>query len=66
MITSEEPKVSPNGRYSIGEACKALGIHRHTLQKYTENGWIKCGFRRNTYRKFYTGTEILKFWRAYA
>lgn len=64
MIASTEPKVAPTGRYSIKETCQVLGICRNTLLYYTNAGMIKCGFRRHTRRKFYTGVEILKFWRA--
>lgn len=64
MITSTEPKVEASGRYSVSQASEALGIHRNTLRNYTEQGLIKCGFRRNAARKFYLGSEILKFWRA--
>lgn len=66
MLTTEEPKVTPNGRYNVMQASFALGIHRNTLQRYTDYGYIKCCFRRSTKRKFYTGTEILRFWRAQA
>ncbi len=66
MITAEEPKVSETGRYSVMQTSQALGIHRNTLQKYTDAGFIKCRFRRNTYTKFYEGREILRFWRAMA
>ena len=64
MMASEEPRVSAGGRYSIGETCAALGIHRNTLRRYTESGMIRCGFRRATRAKFYLGSEILRFWRA--
>lgn len=64
MITPLEPKVSDTGRYSVTETCEALGIHRNSLRKYTELGLIKCGFRRQSARKFYAGREILRFWRA--
>lgn len=64
MITPEEPKVSAEGRYSVSQTCKALGIHRNTLRKYTVAGLIKCGFRRETARKFYRGSEIVRFWKA--
>lgn len=64
MITSIEPNVSDSGRYSVMETCAVLGIHRNSLRKYTEMGLIKCGFRKLKARKFYTGREILKFWRA--
>lgn len=64
MITAIEPKVVEAGRYSIAETCLALGIHRNSLRRYTDQGLIKCGFRKQTARKFYAGREILKFWRA--
>ena len=65
-MVNDEPKVSPTARYSIGEAAAILGIHRNTLRRYTNIGpiGIKCQFRRSNGRKFYTGLEIVKFWRA--
>ena len=63
-MKSTEPQVSGTGRYSVTETSKALGIHRCTLLRYTESGSIKCGFRRTNARKFYLGSEILRFWRA--
>ncbi len=64
MITSTEPKVTADGRYTVAQVCTALGIHRNTLRKYTDCGMIKCGFRRESARKFYKGSEIVRFWRA--
>ena len=43
MITATEPRVTLDGRYSVSQTCLALGIHRNTLQRYTEQGLIKCG-----------------------
>lgn len=63
-MTALEPEVSLTGRYSIGEASKILGINRSTLRRYTNAGYIKCGFRRESARRFYLGSEILRFWRA--
>ena len=57
MITSEEPTVSSTGRYTVTQTCEILGIHRNTLREYTSSGRIKCGFRRESARKFY---EILE------
>lgn len=62
MITSEEPQVTMTGRYSVTDTCKHLGIHRNTLRRATEAGNIKCGFRKDTARKFYLGSEIKRFW----
>ena len=59
-VTSNEPKVIATSRYSINETCELLGITRKTLQKYTMFGLIKCGFRKATMKKFYTGLEYSK------
>ncbi len=64
MITAIEPTVSATARYSITQAAGILGISRITLRRYTDSGLIKCGFRRETARKFYLGSEILRFWKA--
>ena len=64
LMVNQEPNVTKTGRYSISETCKLLGIHRHTLRSYTNRGCIHCAFRRSTTRKYYSGNEILRFWRA--
>ena len=62
-MVSEEPKVSPTGRYSMVQASQALGIHRNTLKRYSEEGHIKFGIHAISRRKFFLGSEILKLWR---
>ena len=64
MITSHEPNVSLNGRYTVIETCKILGICRNTLVKYTNMGAIRYGMRRSGPQKFYTGREIMRVWRS--
>ncbi|WP_106827692.1 helix-turn-helix domain-containing protein [Parabacteroides pacaensis] len=64
MITVNEPNVAATNRYSVMQACEILGVHRNTLRNYTNQGLIKCGYRKTTARKFYTGAELLRFWRA--
>ncbi len=65
-MVNEEPQVSPTARYSIGEAAQILGVHRNTLRRYTNAGptGITCNFRKSNGRRFYTGLDIVKFWRA--
>lgn len=66
-MISTEPNVSLSGRYSINETCDLLGIHRDSLYKYThETCEIKCGWRKigGRLRKYYLGSEILRYWRA--
>ena len=65
-MVNEEPQVSPTARYSIGEAAQILGVHRNTLRRHTNTGptGIDCSFRKSNGRRFYTGKDIVKFWRA--
>ena len=62
MVTAIEPKVAPTGRYTVKQTCECLGIHRNTLRRYTNEGHIKCSFRRENAGKKYLGKEILRFW----
>ena len=61
-MTSTQPDVKLTSRYSRVETCKLLGIHRNTLSRYTKSGKIRFGIRASTGRKFYLGSEILRFW----
>lgn len=63
MVTYE-PRVNLNGRYSTDEAAALLGVHRNTIIRYTKKGKLRFGIRRSTTRKYYTGAEILRFWKA--
>lgn len=65
MVT-EMPVVSPTSRYTITETCNLLGIHRNSLRKYTDTGRIKCGTRIGTAKRFYLGSEIIRFWQRQA
>lgn len=68
-MTAQEPQVMSTARYSIGQTCELLGIHRDTLRQYTDRQKIiKCGYRTigNRRVKFYLGSEILRFWKRQA
>lgn len=64
MITGQRPDVSAERRYTIAETCSILGIHRHTLTKYTEQGLISALLHKAGGRMYYTGKEIIRFWNA--
>jgi predicted site-specific integrase-resolvase len=63
MLANNLDGVLPTNRYSIAETCKILQCHRNSLLKWTNEGRIKCEYHRATMRKYYTGTQIEKFWR---
>lgn len=72
MITSTEPKLDTNGRYSIAETCELLGIHRNTLSAYVKADYIRPMTRKRTTamqssapRPRFLGSEILRFWRTF-
>lgn len=64
-MTVVEPQIPDNARLPIGKAAKLLGISRETLRTHTENNYIKCGWNRANKRRFYTGAELKRYWRAY-
>ena len=64
MMVNYEPKAALNSRYTIEEAAELLGIHHNTLLRYVKQGLLRCGFRRNNRRKFFLGSEIIRFWKA--
>ena len=63
-MVSERPKVAKDGRYSIGETSKLLGIHPKTLYRHTLSGDIGCERRASNGRPVYLGSEILRYWGA--
>ena len=63
-MVSLYPNLPDTGRYSIGEAANILGIHRDTLLRHSNEGLIKYGIHRTNMRKFYTGSEINKYWKS--
>lgn len=63
-MVSEYPNLPDTNRYSIGKAAILLGIHRHTLRRHSDEGLIKYGVSRCTMRKFFTGSELNRYWKA--
>ena len=62
-MTTTMPIIKETDQFSITQAASVLGIHRHTLRIHTEGGLIKCGYRKHSGRRFYTGKELLRYWR---
>jgi predicted site-specific integrase-resolvase len=62
MMTSEKPRVTPDGRYSQTEAARALGVDRHTVARYEKQGLLRFRVRKAGRCKVTTGQEIMKCW----
>ena len=63
-MNANQPQVNKDARYSIKETCLFLGIHRHTLRTWTQQGLIKSITRRSNGRPAYRGADILACWGA--
>ena len=63
MVTIK-PVCNPDGRYSQREAAELLGVERHTIRRYEQNGYLKFGVRKAGRAKFTTGRQIIKCWEA--
>lgn len=72
-MVSKRPECDPEGRFSISETCKLLGLNRDTLRIYTDNHLIanewrprmalrKRDSKPKSPQKVYRGKEILRFW----
>lgn len=59
-----EPKVTPEGLYSVTQTAIILGVNRQTIRRYANNGDLKFEIRKATLRKVIKGSEILRFWRS--
>lgn len=55
---------NPSGFYPIGQAAQILGIDRKTLRRHTEQGFIKCHYKRENGRRVYDGREIIRYHQA--
>lgn len=62
MLIATRPNIDLNGRYSVSQASKVLGIHRNTVTKLSDTGTLKCRYRKGTMRKFFLGSELMKYW----
>lgn len=49
-------------KYSTAEVAELLGVHRTTIRRYAEGGYLKCGYSRQNGRRFFTGEQILNFY----
>lgn len=63
-MTATEPQIPPTGRYTSLETAKTLGVSIRTLQRWATDGKIRFGVRRANNRRFYTGAEIMRFWKS--
>lgn len=66
-MTTEPPKVTENGLYSVKEAIELLGLKKdkiyRAIKRGARSGGINAKPRRDNGRLQITGKEILRYWR---
>lgn len=63
MITSENPKIKAQSRYTLSQAAKVMGVHRNTVARWIETGLISSERGQRSRRRFIMGSELRKLWR---
>lgn len=64
-MVSNIPSVEPTAKFELREVAALLGASKSSVARWTSLGMLRCGgIRRSNHRKFWTGSEILRFWRA--
>lgn len=63
-MTTDVPNVNPSSRYNAKQTAEALGVSPDSVRRYANSGALKCGFWRHNGKRFYEGSEIIRFWRA--
>ena len=59
-----EPTISESAKYGLGEAAAILGVSTASISRWTASGLIHAGRRRVNGRRYWTGAELLRAWRA--
>ena len=54
-------KIAASYTYSTTQAAQLLGVHRVTLYRWVKDGLLACGVRRRTGRRFFKGSELIRF-----
>lgn len=63
-MTNIEPQVIDSARYTHKQTCQILVIASATLYRHSENGSIQFGLHHANGRRFYTGRDIKRYWKA--
>ncbi len=61
-MTATRPKVEPEARLNMTQTARVLGVHRDTIRRWTNLGYLKPRYFKHTLRPRYLGKDILKFW----
>lgn len=57
--------IEPCARLELREAASALAVDKSTIQRWTKDGLLRCaGIKKSNNRKYWLGSELIRFWKA--
>lgn len=63
-MTTTEPDIDPDGRYTVAQAARLLEVDRATIYRYIERGALKAMKRRKVSKtKILPGEDLILLWR---
>lgn len=63
-MTTTKPIIDPSARLELRDAAAALGVTKSTILRWSAEGRLACGVKKCNGRRFWTGSELIKFWKS--
>jgi predicted site-specific integrase-resolvase len=63
-MTKTIEHIEPSARYELREAADALSVDKSTIQRWSHDGLLRFGIKKSNNRKFWLGSELIRFWKA--
>lgn len=63
-MTNTVPTIDPKARFELREAAAILDVGKASVLRWTSTGRLRCGVKRSNGRKFWTGAELIRFWKS--
>lgn len=63
-MTTEQPNVSREGRYTLAQSARLMDCDTRTLHKYAARFGIAPGTNKVNGRPYFKGDQLLRIWRA--
>lgn len=60
-----QPQVDPSARLELREVAALFRVSKSSVLRWTSSGLLRCGgLRRSNRRKYWTGAELIRFWKS--
>lgn len=63
-MTTKEPKINLTDRLELKATAEVLNVSKGTVLRYTQKGLLRAGIKKSNGRRYWLGSEIIRFWQA--